>query len=76
MIGHATCALNVPLGELPSRLDEVPTDRPVVVHCQAGGRAAIAASVLRAGGVADVRVYGGGYVEWSAAGLPTSKTPA
>jgi hydroxyacylglutathione hydrolase len=74
--GHLPGAIHVPLGELPSRLDEVPTDRPVVVHCQAGGRAAIAASVLRAGGVADVRVYGGGYVEWSAAGLPTSKTPA
>jgi hydroxyacylglutathione hydrolase len=74
--GHLPGAIHVPLGELPSRLGEVPADRPVGVHCQAGGRAAIAASVLRAGGIADVRVYGGGYAEWSAAGLPTSKTSA
>jgi len=46
-----------------------------VVHCQAGARAAIAASVLRARGVTDLRLYGGGYAEWSAGGRPTSSAP-
>jgi hydroxyacylglutathione hydrolase len=48
----------------------------LVVHCQAGARAAIAASVLSARGVADLRLYGGGYTEWSAAGHPTASGAA
>jgi hydroxyacylglutathione hydrolase len=70
--GHVPGATNIPLGELPSRVGELPRDRPLVVHCQAGGRAAIAASVLSARGVADLRLYAGGYTEWIAAGHPTA----
>jgi hydroxyacylglutathione hydrolase len=74
--GHLPGAVNIPLGELPSRVVELPRGRPLVVHCQAGGRAAIAASVLRARGVTDLRLYGGGYTEWSAAGHPTASGSA
>jgi len=74
--GHLPGAMNIPLGELPSRLGELPRGRPLVVHCQAGARAAIAASLLSARGVTDLRLYGGGYAEWSAAGHPTSGAPA
>jgi hydroxyacylglutathione hydrolase len=66
--GHVPWARNVPLGDLPERLDEVPRDRPIVVHCQAGGRAAIAASLLRAHGFSDVRVFPGGFAEWAQSG--------
>jgi hydroxyacylglutathione hydrolase len=45
--GHIDGAIGVPLHELPARLAELP-DRPIWVHCQAGYRAAIAASLLRA----------------------------
>ena len=38
---------NIPLPELPGRLDEVPDDREVWVHCGVGYRAGIAASLLR-----------------------------
>jgi hydroxyacylglutathione hydrolase len=74
--GHLPGAVNIPLGELPSRLGELPRGRPLVVHCQAGARAAIAASLLSARGVTDLRLYGGGYAEWGAAGHPTSGAPA
>jgi hydroxyacylglutathione hydrolase len=70
--GHLPGAVNIPLGELQSRLSELPPARPLVVHCQAGARAAIAASLLGAHGVSDLRLYGGGYTEWSAAGHPIS----
>ncbi len=70
--GHIPEAVNVPLGELDARLGDVPRGRPLVVHCQAGGRAAIAASLLRARGRADVRLYGGGFTEWKAAGRPVA----
>ena len=53
--------MNIPLGELESRLAELPRDRPLVVHCQSGARAAIAASLLRARGVEQVSVFADGY---------------
>lgn len=74
--GHLPGAVSLPLTELEARLSEVPPDRPIVIHCQTGARAAIAASLLRARGVADVRVYGGGFAEWNAAGLPVEQGAA
>jgi hydroxyacylglutathione hydrolase len=71
--GHLPHALNIPLGELEDRLGELPPGRPIVVQCQSGARAAIAASLLVAGGVPGVRLYGGSFAEWSAAGLPTEQ---
>ena len=42
-------AVNIPLHELPDRLDEVPAGE-VWVHCAAGYRASVAASLLDAAG--------------------------
>lgn len=68
--GHIPGTLNIPLGELDQRLDEIPRDRAVIVHCQTGARAAMAASILRARGFNDVREFPGGFAEWQAAGHP------
>ena len=68
--GHLPGALNIPLGELEQCLHTLPRDRPTVVHCQTGGRAAIAASLLYARGVRDVQLFGGGFAEWREAGHP------
>ena len=45
--GHLPGAIHVPWHDLPSRIGEVPSDRPIWVHCAAGLRAAIAASLLQ-----------------------------
>ena len=47
--GHLDGAIHVPLHDLPGRVGELP-DLPVWVHCQAGYRASIAASILQATG--------------------------
>ena len=47
--GHLTGAVHLPLHELPHRLGEIP-DGDVWVHCEAGYRAATAASLLQAAG--------------------------
>ncbi len=47
--GHLHGAAHIPLHDLPGRLAELPS-LPVWVHCQAGYRAAIAASILQAAG--------------------------
>ena len=49
---------HVPIHELPDRMDEVPDDRDVWVHCASGYRAAIAASLLARAGRRPVLVDG------------------
>ncbi|PPK88347.1 glyoxylase-like metal-dependent hydrolase (beta-lactamase superfamily II) [Neolewinella xylanilytica] len=41
-------AIPIPLPELQDRVGEIPTDKPVVVHCAGGYRSAIAASIVAA----------------------------
>jgi hydroxyacylglutathione hydrolase len=74
--GHLPGAQHIPLGELRNRVDEVPRDRAVVVHCLGGTRSAIAASILQASGIEDVGNFPGGYKAWRAAGLATTADPA
>ena len=54
----------IPLGELPARLAEVPTGRPVVVYCRSGVRSATAVRVLTAAG-RDAANLTGGVLAWA-----------
>jgi NADPH-dependent 2,4-dienoyl-CoA reductase/sulfur reductase-like enzyme/rhodanese-related sulfurtransferase len=36
--GHIKNAINIPMSEFRNRLDEIPTDRPVYIHCLSGQR--------------------------------------
>jgi rhodanese-related sulfurtransferase len=53
--GHLDGAVNIPLHELLARIDDIPAGE-VWVHCAAGYRASVAASVLAARGVRVVAV--------------------
>jgi hydroxyacylglutathione hydrolase len=66
--GHVPGSLNLPLGSLDQRMAEIPDARPLIVHCQTGARAAMAAGLLRARGFQDVRLFPGGFAEWRASG--------
>ncbi|MGX1848825.1 MBL fold metallo-hydrolase [Streptomyces sp. NPDC055299] len=63
--GSIDGSLHIALGELPRRLDEIPTDRPLVLHCAGGHRSSIAASLLRHHGFQDVSDVLGGYGAWA-----------
>ena len=39
-------AVNIPLGQLRSRLGELPRDRDILVFCRSGGRAYFATRIL------------------------------
>ena len=67
--GHLPHALNIPVGELPRRLSEIP-DGEIVVHCQGGTRSAIAASILQESGRDDIANMLGGFAEWQRMGFP------
>jgi sulfur-carrier protein adenylyltransferase/sulfurtransferase len=63
----------IPLGELPARLAEVPTDRDVYVHCRMGGRSARAVDYLRTFGRPKTYNVTGGIEAWEEAGLPVER---
>ncbi len=53
-------AINVPLDDMRSRLDEIPTDKPIVLYCGVGLRGYLASNILRHNGYDDVRNLIGG----------------
>ena len=72
--GHLPGAANLPLPDLLERIGELPTDRTLVMQCQGGGRASIAAGLLSSRGH-RVANLAGGYAAWTAAGLPVERDP-
>jgi hydroxyacylglutathione hydrolase len=66
--GHVPGSWNLPLTGLTQRLDEIPREAALVLHCQTGARAAVGASLLLAHGFSNVRLFSGGFAEWRAAG--------
>ncbi|QSB14961.1 rhodanese-like domain-containing protein [Natronosporangium hydrolyticum] len=68
--GHAPDAQHVPMGELPTRLAEVPTDQDVVVVCRSGVRSAHVVHFLIDHGWRNVANLEGGMQQWAAAGRP------
>ena len=72
--GHIPAAEHRFLGRLPDALPGVAANKPIVTQCLAGGRSAIAASILQAAG-RDVINMTGGIEKWKNDGLPI-ETPA
>ena len=73
--GHLPGVVNIPLGLLPDRLDELPARGPIVFQCETGSRSAIAASLLKARGRGDVANLEGGFAAWRQAGYPFEVKP-
>jgi rhodanese-related sulfurtransferase len=76
--GHILNARNVPAEENKARLAEpldLPPEKLLVVYCDGGEclSSLALAKVLRTAGYKNVRVFSGGFAEWSAAGLPQQK---
>jgi hydroxyacylglutathione hydrolase len=65
---HIEGAVHVPLHHLPARIPDLPPG-PIWVHCQAGYRASIAASILHAAG-REVTAVDDDYNRAAPAGLP------
>lgn len=55
----------IPLGQLPSHLDELDRNADIVAHCKSGGRSQKAVDLLKANGFKHVRNMTGGITAWS-----------
>ena len=71
--GRVPGAVNIPVGQLSSRLTELGKDDRLVVYCERGPRAALAADTLLGAGYTDVSHLTGDMAGWRAAGLPIEK---
>jgi len=70
--GHATGAVHLPLGHLPNRIGELPTDRELLFLCQSGSRSLVATRYGPGRG-APGRRGRGGTIAWARAGLPLER---
>lgn len=66
--GHIPGAIHIPLGELPARLTELDSQRPVITVCRSGRRSLKAAEQLLAGGFQDAKSLAGGMIDWTKSG--------
>lgn len=57
--------VNIPVDELRDRLDQIPPDKPVYLHCKSGQRSYIAYRILVGNGY-KCHNLAGGYDRWSA----------
>ncbi len=58
-------AVLIPKGDLPSRLAELPQDKPIVLHCKTGIRSAESLAVLKGAGFSSAKHVQGGVTAWA-----------
>lgn len=74
-LGHIPGALNIPVGMLRQRADELPRDKPLVTCCNQGKQSYFASRILAQRGF-SVRNLAGGYITYRAAvEAPTPPAP-
>lgn len=67
---HIPGSTLIPLGELPDRLSEIPSDKTIVVVCNCGNRSNPGRDILLWAGFVKVTSMDGGVRDWKAQGLP------
>ena len=75
-VGFIEGSVSIPLNQLKDRVQEVPVDRDVAVHCAGGYRSSIACSLLQQHGYEHVRDMVGGFKAWTTSKLPVTEAAA
>ena len=58
-------AVLIPKGDLPSKLSELPQDKPIVLYCKSGVRSAEALATLKGAGFSTAKHVQGGVTAWA-----------
>lgn len=72
--GHIAGALLIPLGQLPVRMRELDSARPVIVVCRSGNRSGKATQFLLQQGFRDVKNMAGGMLAWVQTRQPVARS--
>lgn len=65
---HVDGAILIPLDELEARVNEVPSEREIVVICNSGNRSQVGRDILLNAGFTNVTSIAGGIQGWMSAG--------
>lgn len=71
---HAPNTTLIPLGQLQSRVNELPRDKKIVIVCRSGNRSQQGRDILLAAGF-NAASMAGGLKEWYAKGYPIEGAP-
>jgi len=69
-------SVSIPLNRLAERVNELPTNRPLLLYCAGGYRSSIAASLLQQRGFDRVSEIAGGIAAWESAKLSVRSAQA
>jgi len=72
--GKILDAINIPVDELRSRLDEIPKDKKIYIYCLGGLRGYLAQRILMQNGYADTINLSGGYQLWNTCNIEMNLT--
>ncbi|HEY1197634.1 MAG TPA: rhodanese-like domain-containing protein [Thermoplasmata archaeon] len=64
-LGVILPSVHIPMNEIPSRIDELPRDRELIVYCHTGLRSMMVAGYLEGLGFRAVANLAGGIDAWS-----------
>jgi rhodanese-related sulfurtransferase len=67
--GHIAGSRWIELVDLPTQVDTIDRDLPVILYCRSGGRSAMATAALSQAGF-DAHNMAGGMLEWQSTDLP------
>ena len=63
----------LPMSEIQNRLDEIPTDKEVIITCRSGNRSGQVTQFLEQNGFDNIHNMQGGIVAWEEAGFPVER---
>ena len=67
--GHVAEAVHIPMGQLNTRIAEIPRDQPIIAICRSGNRSGAVTDALNRAGYTAHNLDGGMFA-WAAEGLP------
>jgi len=72
-LGHAPKSQLIVLHTIPTHIENLPTEKPIVFICRSGGRSAQASAFAAQHGLKNIYNMRGGMLLWNQLQLPTEK---